>query len=432
MSVRRPFSPTRRRVVAGLLGASAVAGIGWLRPARVEGSHSDYFRRMQRAVRAADLVRPAMVVDKNRLDTNLQQLLGRLNGHFEYRIVAKSLPSIPLLEHLMSTGGTRRLMVFHQPFLNQVAEQLPHSDVLLGKPLPAAAADRFYRQWAGGSRQLDPARQVQWLIDTPERLAQYHQLARQHSQRLRVSLEIDIGLHRGGFATPQELAPVLAEIEASEALELSGFMGYEPHIAKAPGPASWHRDRAMDRYRTFVEFAEARLGRSLRNLTLNTGGSTTYSLYPDAGDLVVNEIAAGSALVKPTDFDLPGLAHHTPAAFIASPVLKVIDTDIPAAPGLAGLMSLWNPNREKAVFLYGGYWKALPESPPGLATNPVYGRSSNQEMLNASAETRLAVDDRVFLRPTQSEQVMLNFGSLAVYEPQSGEISGFWPVLTNG
>ncbi len=432
MNRRQPFSPGRRKLLTALAGAGAVAGVAWLRPGEIDGGHNAYFRNLQQAVRSAGLARPTLVIDRERLDHNLQTLLTTLDGQYAYRIVAKSLPSIPLLAHLMEAGNTRRLMVFHQPFLNQVAEQLPQSDVLLGKPMPVAGAEKFYRDWAAGSRAMDPARQIQWLIDTPERLSQYHQLARQTGQRLRISLEIDIGLHRGGFPNPSALDPVLAEIESSDHLELAGFMGYEPHIAKAPGPASWHRDRAMSQYRAFVEHAEAQLGRSLRDLTLNTGGSSTYTLYPHATNVIANEIAAGSALVKPTDFDLPNLAHHQPAAFIATPVLKVTDTEIPAAPGLAALMALWNPNRSKAVFIYGGYWKARPVSPPGLSPNPVYGRSTNQEMLNASSGNTLIPDDRVFLRPTQSEKVLLNFGSLAVFSTRSGAVTGFWPVLTNG
>ena len=64
----------------------------------------------------------------------------------------------------MDRAGTSALMVFHQPFLNAVATAFPDADVLLGKPMPVAAAETFYR----GPRlpAFDPATQVQWLIDT--------------------------------------------------------------------------------------------------------------------------------------------------------------------------------------------------------------------------------------------------------------------------
>ncbi len=78
-------------------------------------------------------------------------------------------------------------------------------------------------------------------------------------------------------------------------------------------------------------------------------------------------------------------------------------------------------------FVYGGYWKARPVSPPGLLENPVFGRSSNQEMLNGSQSVALEVDDYVFYRPTQSESVMLQFGDLALV--RGGQIVDFWPVF---
>jgi D-serine deaminase-like pyridoxal phosphate-dependent protein len=80
--------------------------------------------------------------------------------------------------------------------------------------------------------------------------------------------------------------------------------------------------------------------------------------------------------------------------------------------------------------VYGGYWKAEPVSPPGLTTHPIYGRSTNQEMLNGSREVELAVDDLVFFRPTQSEFVMLQFGPIAAV--RAGRIVDYWEPLPQG
>jgi D-serine deaminase-like pyridoxal phosphate-dependent protein len=94
---------------------------------------------------------------------------------------------------------------------------------------------------------------------------------------------------------------------------------------------------------------------------------------------------------------------------------------------LGGLQSAWDPNRARTFFTYGGYWKAKPESPQGLLNNSLYGRSTNQEMLNGSRSITLGTDDWVFLRPTQSEFVFLQFGDIAVYD--KGAITEYWPVF---
>ncbi len=414
------------------LTAAAVVGAGGLalalRPSDRGSSHGRYFVRLGKALDEAGFARPTLVIDQRRLLANADVLHGRLRGRYDYRVVAKSLPSLPLVETVMQRTDTRRLMVFHQPFLNLVAEELPRTDVLLGKPMPVAAAARFYDLHV--ERAFDPARQLQWLIDSVARLRQYRELAQQRQLPMRINLEIDVGLHRGGLRSVEELVEVLGVIERDPWLTFSGFMGYEPHVVKIPGiiggpPRAFEKAQAA--YRSFVNAAEKTLGRSISHLTLNAAGSPTYQLYD--GDEPANELSAGSALVKPTDFDLDTLADHRPAAFIATPVIKALDTtEVPGLEPLAGLLAWLNPNRKKAFFIYGGYWKAVPESPPGLSINPIYGHSTNQEMLNGSASVDLAPDDWVFLRPTQSEHVFLQFGDIAVYD--GDQITTHWPIFT--
>lgn len=410
----------------GAVGVAAYAS----RPAdRAEGGHPSYFAQLERSLREHGLARPTLLVDLDRFDRNVDTLVHAL-GARRFRIVAKSLPSPRLLDHALRRAGSERMMCFHQPFLSQIARERPQTDVLLGKPMPVAAADRFYRALVPGA--FDPTRQLQWLIDTPERLRQYRELAAGRALRLRVNVEIDVGLHRGGVATPEALARLLDAIDGDPRLELAGLMGYDAHLAKLaglPGVQARELERVVARYRGFREVLRARAGGRLDDAawTFNAAGSATYPLWSEV-DGVANELSVGSALVKPLDFDLPALEHHAPAAWIATPVLKSVATlAIPGLGSFNALWPLWNPNRERTFFVYGGYWKARPVSPSGLETNPVFGRSSNQEMLNGSSRVVLGVDDSVFYRPTQSEAVMLQFGDLAIV--RAGRIVDFWPVF---
>ncbi len=140
-----------------------------------------------------------------------------------------------------------------------------------------------------------------------------------------------------------------------------------------------------------------------------------------------SEVSVGSALLKPTHYDLPSLEEHQPAAYIATPVLKSTGAvRIPALDGKSALFSWWDPNQRETFFIYGGNWMAEPESPTGLQFNGLYGRSSNQEMINGSHAVGLGVDDQVFLRPTQSESILLQFGDLLAV--RDGRIVEQWPV----
>lgn len=408
-------------------GATAL-GLGWLlRPAEQGADHSPYFRGLSDALDEAGLAKPSLVVDRSRLRANIRTLTGHVEGRFHYRIVAKSLPSLPLLGEVMEASGSDRLMLFHQPFINQVVLRYPQADILLGKPLPVAAARNFYHQFPGGG--FDPQRQLRWLLDTPARAAQYDGLARALGVQMQACIELDVGLHRGGVSSDAQLLAMLEVISRSEHLTFCGFMGYEPHIVKVPvGSAETYRDRAMAVYQHYIDVARDHLGSAWpADALLNAGGSPTYEMY-DRGSYPINELAAGSCLVKPTDFDLPTLADHEAACYIAAPVLKRLDSlEIPGI-DLGAVQSLWDPNRARTFFTYGGYWKARPESPQGLVYNNLYGRSTNQEMLNGSRNINLQPDDWVFLRPTQSEFVFLQFGDIAVYD--QGAIVARWPVFS--
>jgi D-serine deaminase-like pyridoxal phosphate-dependent protein len=293
-----------------------------------------------------------------------------------------------------------------------------------------AAAARFYQEHR--SNGFVPAQQLQWLVDSPQRMYQYGELAQQLEQTLRVNLELDVGLHRGGFADELNLVKALRILQNSPWLELGGLMGYEPHVAKMPGVLGGPEaafSAAQQRYQDLLRIAETTLQYSLADKTLNAAGSPTYQYYN--GSQVANELSAGSALVKPTDFDLDSLVAHQPAAFIATPVIKTLPAArVPGVEALATLQRWLNPNAAQAFFIYGGYWKAKPESPAGLSNNGLYGRSTNQEMLMGSNSINLQPDDWVFLRPSQSEHVFLQFGDIAVYE--QGNIVEQWPVFSQG
>lgn len=417
---------SRRKLLLGGLALGAIGTAGFVKPRDVGANHTAYFQQLSGALDRAGLAHPTLVIDKAKLQENITVLKNNIGDKYAFRVVAKSLPSLPLLETVMASADTNRLMLFHQPFINQVARKLPQSNVLLGKPMPVAAAANFYKAYDG--QGFDAARQLQWLIDTPQRLRQYQQLAQQLGVSMLINIELDVGLHRGGVQEDSELAEMLAIIEADPALTFAGLMGYEPHVAKVPGNKLAQRDKSMVIYSAKLAVAQQVLGRKLDDLTLNAAGSPTYQYYLE-GEYPHNEMSAGSCLVKPVDFDIPTLADHQPAAFIASPVIKALDrSEIAGVDGIGKLMAMWNPNRAKTFFTYGGFWKATPESPAGLTLNPLFGRSTNQEMYNGSQAINLQADDWVFLRPNQSEFVFLQFGDIAVYD--EGEIVDSWPVFS--
>jgi D-serine deaminase-like pyridoxal phosphate-dependent protein len=365
---------------------------------------------------------PRLLVDLDRVDRNFAALT-ELHAPEDLRIVAKSLPSPQLLNYALKKLGHQKLMVFHLPFLLQIVERFPGADILMGKPLPVAAMRHFYRERA--ANKFDDMRQLQWLADSNDRLMQMVALSRDVGRQISVSIELDIGMHRGGARNKEELTAMLDTIRAyHEQLRLRGFMGYDAHVPKAPLPHTTGHAlrRAKKRYAELLEFAFAGWSELEEgDWCVNGAGSPTITLHHEESPL--NDYSVGSALVKPTHFDLPSLEDFEPAAWIAAPIIKRLEgVRIP-------FIEKFPSRGRDTLFIYGGKWMADPCWPDGLAESTMYGASSNQQMFTVPRGSEVGMDDYIFLRPTQSEAVMLQFGDLFVVRGERH--IGDWPVFDN-
>lgn len=418
----------RRQFLLGALGLGAAA-LWWAKPGDRGAPYTAYFRALNAELKRHGPMEPVLLIDLDRLDANLDRVTRTLAAAGKhYRIVEKSLPSPKLIDYIARRANTQRLMSFHQPFLSHDAQFFPGFDVLMGKPLPVQAAAAFYRELKGG---FDPARQLQWLFDTPQRLKDYAELARGMGTKLRANLEIDVGLHRGGARDARDLAALFEVIAAHpQQLEFAGFMGYDAQVGmgvpRILGSAQELLAKAMARYQHCVDYVRRERPAFWRDdLTLNTGGSPSYALH--AGERLSSEVSVGTALLKPSHYDLETLKDHVPAVFIATPVLKSTGAvELPGLDGRSRIISWWDPNQRETYFSYGGWWRADYVAPAGLRFNELFGHSANQEMVNGSPATGLGVGDQIFLRPQISESVLLEFGDLVIL--RGGRIIDRWPV----
>ncbi|MEW6633744.1 MAG: alanine racemase [Pseudomonadota bacterium] len=377
---------------------------------------SAYFAGLSKALRAADISRPCLVLDRDRLDGNIALVKQRLAPGLEVRLVDKSLPCVPLLSHIAKALGANRFMTFHPPVTQAVLDAFPEGDLLYGKPMPVGAARSALTRGGAGwwSR-------VCWLIDTPGRLSEYGALAAALDTELRFAFEVDVGLHRGGFSSPSEIAA----LEIPGGLHCEGIMAYEAHAPEIPGlfgGAARALKKASAEAAGFIDVLKP----DQRHI-LNIGGSKTALLH---GAGIANEVSIGSAFVLPGDFDKPGLNGFQPAAFIATPILKALDPQLPGPPAVSRLLQALGLFPRKGCYLYGGKWMAEPAFPEGMKPNGLIGLSSNQQFMGLPAGADVKPGDYAFLRPTQSEAVLQHFGSIAVFA--GGRIVEFWPALPMG
>lgn len=408
----------RFAIKTGLIGLGVISvGTYLLTPSAKGKGHNPYFSKLNALLKNYKRQIPSLIVDLDLLDKNILQLKKMIRSGVDYRIVVKSLPSPELVDYVMQKAGTKKLMCFHQPFLSDLSERYGKDvDVLMGKPMPVKTADYYYKNFKG-TKGFEPANQLQWLVDSQERLDEYLGLAKSIQRKLLINIEIDVGLHRGGVKDLEKLKAMLSTIENQpNHLQFSGFMGYDPHIAKIPSFIQ-SPESMFDEVCLFYDECKALVKNDFPNLwndtlTFNGAGSPTLT-YHNHPKSPLNDVSAGSCLVKPTSFDIDQLEGFVPASFITTPIIKKIDGfTIPAMEKIAQLISWFNPNYDSTYYIYGGSWDAEYVSPQGMKENTIIGKSTNQVMVNTAKIENLEVNDQVFLRPHQSEFVFLQFGQI--------------------
>lgn len=382
-----------------------------------------YFTTLSDALRQADIHQPCLVLDLERLDKNIAAIKNGLAPNLPLRLVDKSLPCLPLMAHIGKTFDDRRFMTFHLPITAAVLKEFPDGTAILGKPIPFAGVRLALNKGGILASVKDVPQRVTWLIDTDERLAAYGALANELGTDMRFCFEVDVGLHRGGYRETAALTRALQSLKQYPRLHCQGIMGYEAHINHIPGIFGGPKKALAKTKLLFQQFV-ACLGPDQRSI-LNIGGSSTALQYDAA--IGANDVSMGSAFVLPTDFDVPSLGKLAPAIFIATPVLKVIDPLVPGLDDRTWIMQKLGLFPKHGCCLYGGKWMAEPVYPFGMKPDKIMGYSTNQQFMSLPASATIKPDDYAFLRPTQSEFVLQQFASIAVYS--EGRIIDQWPTL---
>ena len=421
-----------------------IAGIVYLicvKPRKTKSEYQPYFASLNKALKANRGGESAGIIDLDRLDNNVEVVSRKLDGKFKLRLVTKSLPSLDLLRYLMAKANTNRLMLFSEPYIAEVLNgfNADSLDMLLGKPLPADAFERLSANKGWDS--------INWLVDTKQRLNEYIAIAKKKNAHIKLSLEIDVGLHRGGFETPQQLAEVVEIMKANkDYVHLTGLMGYDGHVPYVP--FYFNKDKAVKRAFVNVQQAYAGFVDELKKyydaayvggLILNSGGSHTYFYYPEFKAFTpVNEIAMGSGFLQPEQFSELEAFGHQPALFLSSPVLKKIETSkLPHAEKLSPLVNLWDPNLKVSYYMLGGGWPGEVVAPCGLKRNYFWDENGlgytnmlpNQSILSSSDENNLNVGDFVFYHAWEGDG-MLAFKKIVLI--RHGTIVGEWDTYKGG
>lgn len=385
---------------------------------------TSYFEQLSADLDASLHGTPVVLVDLDRMERNVDAI-ARAIAPNRFRIVEKSLPSLDLLRRVSERAGTTSFLVLHLPFLTDLLPAFPTADVLMGKVhLPRAV--RGFFAGLDAAAQADAAARVTFLAGSVADLDAFATLATDLGVRLKVAIEIDVGLRRSGLRHPADLMPLQDRLRGESALELRGLLGYDGHVAFAPrgnleGVMSAF-EGATAEYQAFVDVLDATLLSA--DPIFHSGGSTTYPLYAGSGT-PVNDVATGGGVLRPGEYPDHVISELLPAIFVATPVLKQYDEpwlpyfDERSGPVLRG---------QQGLTIYGGGWSSLWVHPEGIGGAPLVSDAGaappmvpNQGMVVAPAELAIGPGDWIYYHPRGSD-VLFQFEEVLLV--RGGRLTG--------
>ncbi len=177
-------------------------------------------------------------------------------------------------------------------------------DLLVTAPVAPWGARRLAELASTGA-------EIAVVVDDEGQVERLSEAARAHGSRLRVVIDLDLGLHRAG-AHPEDAGPLAKAIQRSGSLTYAGVQAYLGHLQHLAD---------VDRRRTATQDALARLKDIIADLSVAglapeivTGGGTgTY--VTDLASGVFNELQAGSYAFMDVEYDDCGAPDGGPWPF---------------------------------------------------------------------------------------------------------------------
>lgn len=367
---------------------------------------------------------PLGIIDLDALDRNAAALTERAGG-LPIRVASKSLRVPHLLEHVLNLPGYRGILAFSLPEALKL-HAAGFSDLVVAYPTTHRQA---IAELAGNAAALET---ITLMVDSTQHLDFLDHYGKGAPLRLCLDLDaslrlgekqlrdtIHLGPRRSPVRTPDH-ATTLVKAIATTPLRLVGLMSYEGQIAGQGNAGAGAKARVVRwmQATSAKELAHRRKAvidavLDLAELEFINGGGTG-SLEMSAAEGTLTELAAGSGLLSPGLFD--GYAHfrHEPAAYFATPVVRI------PGPG-------W-------VTVFQGGWIAsgppgadrLPTVawPEGLAYSPTEGAGEVQTPLTGPGTEHLQLGDLVFFRHAKSGELAEHINEYHIYS--AGEIIGTW------
>ena len=232
-------------------------------------------------MKALDIDTPALCLDIEAVEANVTRMaeFARQAG-VHLRPHAKTHKS-PVLAHMQLAAGA----------IGITCAKLSEAEVLVA----AGIRDILIANQVIGSAKiarlvnLAAHSEVIVAVDDPENVAELDAAAQAKGVRLRVVIEIDIGMRRCGVAPGQPVLGLAQQIARSPGLRFEGVMGYEGHVIFTPDPEE-RKEKTEASLRLMMDSVELLRKAGFPVNIVSGGGTGTYFItgkYPGITELQV-------------------------------------------------------------------------------------------------------------------------------------------------
>jgi D-serine deaminase-like pyridoxal phosphate-dependent protein len=345
---------------------------------------------------------PALVVDVAALDRNIRRMADffasgpwRLRPHFKAH-------KTPAIARRQLAAGSCVGLTCATVSEAEVAAELCDDLLIANEPIGPGKCDRL----AALARRV----RTTIAVDSTVGLEAMSAAAQAAGVIVGVLIDLNVGQMRCGVLPGAAAVALARQAARSAGIELRGVMGYEGHVVSLPDRAE--RDpRTRAAMAGLVETAAMIRAAGLPCAIVSAGGTGTYDI---SGRIEgITEIQAGSYALMDTDYGRLDVPFEQ--AFWA----------------LGTIVSRPEPGRCIADCGHKSMTKdhGLP-TVRGVDGASVVSLNDEHATITIPANSRLAIGDRVFLRPSHTDPTM-NLHDV-VYALEDERVVGIWPIAARG
>jgi len=259
------------------------------------------------------LISPSLVIFRDRVKANIERMIALAGGAHRLRPHVKTHKMADVVR-LCEQAGIHK----HKCATIAEAEMTAAAggrDVLLSYPIVGPNVWRFLKL-----QELYGATQFAALADDLETVRFINEAAGRHHQRVRLYLDVDLGMNRTGIAPGDRAFEIYKAIAASPHLIAGGLHGYDGHVRDAD--LAERKATARPGQEALFAFRDRLVAAGLPVPALVMGGSPSFPAHAVLTDETV-ECSPGTLVFNDTGYgsrygDLP----FPPAAYLLTRVVS--------------------------------------------------------------------------------------------------------------